>query len=128
MRVAAGRDYQSRVMADTASTGTGVYAAANWIALTENAVAPADASTALTGELTAGGLNRQQAAYAHTIGAANYTLTKTFTSSDATPRTLQKIGVFNASTAGTLVFETAIPSPPQLVSADQAAITETVNL
>lgn len=127
-RVAAGRDFQSRVMADTASTGTGSYAAANYIALTETATAPADADTALTGELTAGGLGRAQAAYAHGAGASTYTLTKTFTSSDATARTIQKIGVFNAATVGTMVFETAVPSPPQLVSGDQVALTETVTL
>lgn len=128
LRVDSGKDFQSRVMGDTASTGTGVYAAANFIALTETATAPAAADTTLTGELAAGGFARAQAAYAHTAAAANYTLSKTFTSADATTRTLQKIGVFNAATTGTLVFETAIPSPPSLVSGDQVAITETVSI
>ena len=99
-----------------------------YIALTETATAPADASTALTGELAAGGFARAIAVYAHTAGASTYTLTKTFTSADATTRTLQKIGVFNAATVGTLVFETAIPSPPTLVSGDQVALTETVTI
>ena len=128
MRVASGRDLQSRVLADTASTGTGLYAAANFIALTENATAPADADTALLGELTAGGFARAQAVYAHTNGTSTYTLTKTFTSADATTRTLQKIGIFNAGTAGTLMFETAIPSPPALVSGDQVALTSTTSI
>ena len=128
LRGAPGRDFQARVMGDTASTGTGLYAAANWIALTENATAPADADTALTGELTAGGFARAQAVYAHTAGSSTYTLTKTFTSADATTRTLQKIGVLNLSALGTLVFQTAIPSPPALVSGDQVALTSTVNL
>lgn len=128
MRVAAGRDFQSNVMGATASTGTGIYAAANYIALTETATAPADGNTTLTGELAAGGLNRQQAVFAHGAGTSTYTLTKTFTSSDGTARTLQKIGVFNAASVGTLVFETAIPSPPTLVSADQVIITETVTI
>ena len=127
-RVAAGRDFQSNVMGATASTGTGIYAAANWIALTETATAPADADTALAGELVGTGLIRAQAAFAHGAGATTYTLSKTFTSGDATTRTLQKIGVLNASTVGTLVFETAIPSPPTLVSGDQVALTETVTL
>lgn len=128
MRVAAGRDFQSRVMGDTASTGTGSYAAANWIALTETATAPADADTALAGELTAGGFVRAQAAYSHGAGASNYVLTKTFTSADATTRVIQKIGLFNASTVGTMVFETAVPSPPSLVSGDQVALTQTITL
>jgi hypothetical protein len=128
IRTAAGRDLQSRVLGDTASTGTGAYAPANWIALTENATAPADTDTVLTGELTAGGLARAQAVYAHTAGASTYTLTKTFTSSDATARTINKAAVLNASTAGTMMFETAVPSPPTLVSGDSLTLTHTITL
>lgn len=127
-RVAAGRDFQSRVMGDTASNGTGLYAAARFVAVTENATAPADADTALTGELTGSGFIRATAAYAHTPGATTYTLTITMTSADATTRTLQKVGIFNASTTGTLVFETVIPSPPTLVSGDAVTFTSTVSL
>jgi hypothetical protein len=128
LRTDAGKDFQSRVMGDTASTGTGSYAAANYIALTENATAPAAGDTALTGELTLSGLGRAQAAYAHTGGASTYTLTKTFTSADATTRTINKIGVFNASSAGTMPFTTAVPSPPALVSGDSLTITSTVTI
>lgn len=128
LRTDAGKDFQSRVMGDTASTGTGSYAAANWIALTENATPPAAADTTLTGELTLSGLGRAQAAYAHTGGATTYTLTKTFTSSDATTRTISKLGVLNASSGGTLVFATLVPSPPVLVSGDSLTTTETVSI
>lgn len=128
LRTDAGKDFQSRVMGDTASTGTGSYAAANYIALTENATAPASGDTTLTAELTLSGLGRAQAAYAHTGGASTYTLTKTFTSADATTRTINKIGVLNASSSGTLVFTTAVPSPPVLVSGDSLTITETVSI
>jgi len=128
MRTAAGRDFQSRVMADTASNGTGSYAAARYVAVTENATAPADADTALAGELTLSGFGRATAAYAHTAGATTYTLTITMTSSDATTRTLQKVGILNATSAGTLAFETAIPSPPTLVSGDAVTFTTTVTL
>lgn len=136
-RVAAGRDFQSRVMGDTASTAAGAYAAANYMALTENAAAVADGDTALTGELFAagGGLNRAQAAYAHTAGASTYTLTKTFTSAaaDGASRTIQKIGIFNAAAptgppAPTLVFETVVPSPPVMVPGDSVTITDTVTI
>lgn len=101
---------------------------AAYLALTENATAPAAADTVLTGELTAGGLNRALATYAHTAGAATYTLTRTFTSSDATNRTINKYGVFNALTAGNLVFESSVNVPPTLISGDQITLTTTVNL
>lgn len=117
-------------MANSTETGagTGLMRPADYIALTENATAPNDADTTLAGELTAGGFERALATFAHTAGASSYTLTKTFTSSDATARTINKVGVFNASTGGTMVFETAVPSPPTLVSGDQLTTTSTVSL
>jgi hypothetical protein len=128
LRTAAGRDFQSRVMGDTASTGTGSYAAANYIALTESSTAPADSDTALSGELVDSGLARAQATYAHVAGANTYTLTKTFTSGTATARTPAKIGVLNASSGGTLVFTTLITNPPPLQLGDSITITETVTI
>lgn len=129
-RVAAGRDFQGRVMSNSgaAGAGTGIMRPADYIAVTENATAPSDASTALTGELTGGGFIRALATFAMGAGAFSYTLTKTFTSSDATARTINKIGIFNAATVGTLVFETAVPSPPTLVSGDQLTITSTISI
>lgn len=130
MKTNAGNDWQSRVMGDAAAAGagTGANRAADYVALTEDATAPAAADTTLTTELTTFGLGRAQATYAHTAAAASYTLTRAFTSSDSTTRTIRKAGVFNASSAGTLVFESAVPSPPVLVSGDQVTITETVTL
>ena len=49
MRTSAGRDWMSRIMGDTASTATGTYTPANWIALTADVTAPNAASTTLTG-------------------------------------------------------------------------------
>ena len=126
MRTNAGADFQSRVMADTASTGTGSYAAANYIGLTANAVAPAAGDPALTGEIASGTLIRAQATYAHTNGTNTYTLTKTFTSDQSV--TIAKIGVFNAATVGTMVFETLLNATATMVSGDQLQITETVTL
>lgn len=121
----AGKDLQSRNLFDTASNGTGSYAAANYIALTENASAPAAGDTTLTGELTGSGLQRQQGTYAHTNGTGTTTLSKTFTSSDGTARTISKAGLFNAPSVGTLMLETLVPSPPTLVSGDSVAVTWT---
>lgn len=128
MRTNAGADFQSKVMADTSSNGTGAYAAANYIGLSTDATAPAAGDTTLTGELSGSGLSRAQATYGHTAGASSFTLSKTFTSADATPHTINKIGVFNAASGGTLVFETALTSPPNLVLGDQVTITETVTI
>lgn len=125
----AGKDFQSRVMFDTASTGTGSYAAANYVALTANVAAPAAGDTVLTGEFAGagGGLIRAQATYAHTNGTGTTTLTKTFTANanDGASNTVNKAGLFNAASVGTLVLETAVPSPPTLVAGDSVAITWT---
>lgn len=127
LRTNAGVDHQSRVTFDTASNGTGSYAAANYIALTENATAPAAGDTTLTAEITTQGLARAQATYAHTNGTSTTTLTKTFTMTAGaeTDFTVSKAGLFNASSAGTLAYSTLMPSPPTLVSGDQIAVTWT---
>lgn len=108
-------------------------AAANYIALTANSSDPAAGDTTLTGEITTagGGLVRAQATYAHTGGTATYTLTKTFTAngSDALPVTIAKVGVFNASSSGTLAFEKLLGTTVTLsASGDATTITETVTL
>ena len=126
LRTDAGRDFQARVMGDTASTGTGAYAAATYIGITANATAPAAGDTTLTGEIASGTLIRAQAIYAHTNGTASYTLTKTFTSDQSV--VIAKIGVFNAASTGTMVFESLLNATATLVSGDQLQITETVTL
>ena len=126
MRTSAGRDWMSRIMGDTASTATGTYTPANWIALTADVTAPNAASTTLTGELTGGTMGRAQATYAHTNGTASYTLTRSFTS-DRTV-TVAKMGIFTASTGGTLAFESLLDSTAALKSGDTIQVVETVTL
>lgn len=133
MRTNAGADHQARVMADTASTGTGSYAAANYQALTANSTAPALGDTTLTGEIVtaSGGLIRKQAAYAHTNGTTTYTLIATFTANanDALPVTIAKMGTFNASSAGTMVFTTLLSATATLTAVgDALTLTQTVTL
>jgi hypothetical protein len=107
---------------------------APWISLTENAGAPAAGDTQLTGELVVGtsaGLERVMATYAHTGGTATFTLTKAYTLTGGTSRTIQKAMFSNSAvdSANQLaLFETAVPSPPVLVTNDQLTITETVTL
>jgi hypothetical protein len=105
----------------------------NYMGLANNATAvvPAAGDTALTGEITTagGGLIRAQATYAHTAGTNTTTLTKTFTANgtDSLPVTVSQMGIFNASTAGTMSYKTALNANATItVSGDNITVTETV--
>ncbi len=126
MRTNAGRDFQARVMGDPSSTGTGAYAAACYIGLSADAAAPSASNTTLPSEITGGTLARAIAAYAHVNGQATYTLTKSFTSDQAV--VVRKLGVFNAVSSGTMVFETPLNAQADLQPGDTIQITETVTL
>ena len=97
-------------------------------ALTANATAPAATDTTLTAEIATagGGLIRKLAVYAHTAGAASYTLTTAFTANglDTLPVTVAKMGAFNSITAGRMCFETLV-SPTATLSASGDALTLT---
>lgn len=120
----AGKDFQSAQMFST-SPGTN---GANYIALTSNATAPAVTDTTLASEYaTGGGLMRVIGTYAHTASTNTTTITKTFTANatDGASNTINKAGLFNLASVGVLVLETAVTSPPTLVSGDSIAITWT---
>ena len=104
-------------------------APARYIALTENASAPAASDTALTGEITTGGCGRALGTYAHTLGAATFTLTKTFSVSASFPA-IHKAGLFQISTASSslLSFETVLNADANVVSGDSLQLTWTVTL
>jgi hypothetical protein len=123
----AGRDWQAGIMGDPASSGVGAYASASWIGLTANATAPASGDTTLAGEITSGNLARAQGTYAHTPGAATYTLTKSYTSDQSI--TIAKMGLFTASSSGTMFAENLLsPSPAVLEIGDNVSLTNTVTL
>lgn len=126
LRTNAGADFQAAQMSGTPG------AAANYMALSTNATAPVATDTVLTGELNTagGGLIRALATYAHTAGTTTYTLSRTFTANatDGASNTVQKAGIFTAAAGGTMVFETAVPSPPVMVAGDQLTVTLTVNM
>jgi hypothetical protein len=61
MRTSAGTTWQANLMSDTATPPTNVQC--NYIALTNTAITPAEADTALSGEIVANGLSRAQATY-----------------------------------------------------------------
>lgn len=125
----AGRDWVADALGKTASRP----AVADYLALTANSTAPSAGDTTLTAEIATGGggLIRKVATYAHTGGAATYTLTATFTAngSDALPVTVAKVGVFNAAAAGTMPWSSLL-SPTATVSAsgDALTITETITI
>jgi hypothetical protein len=125
----AGKDMISAQIAGSASAT----AVAKWTALTANVTAPAAGDTTLTGEITTGGggLIRKTGTYAHTGGTATYTMTTVFTAngSDALPVTIGKRGVFDAASAGNMVYETLV-SPTATISAsgDQLTLTDTVTI
>ncbi|WP_066373941.1 hypothetical protein [Herbidospora mongoliensis] len=129
MLTTAGRD----MIADSIGKAASRPAVAEYMALTANSSAPSAGNTTLTGEITTGGggLIRAAATYAHTGGAATYTLTKTFTAngSDSLPVTVAKVGIFNASSSGTMVWETLLGATATLsASGDQLTVTQTVTL
>lgn len=126
----AGRDQVAGAVADRSGSRP---AAADYIALTANATAPGAGDTTLTAEIAtaSGGLIRAQATYAHTGGTATFTLTKTFTvnGNDVIPVTIAKVGIFNASSAGSLVWETLLSATATLSAVgDSLAVTETVTI
>ena len=106
-------------------------AAFNYTALTADATAASAASTTLTSEIAtaSGGLIRKQSTFAHTNGTNTATLTTTFTAngSDSLPVTVRKIGVFNASSTGTLGYETALSSSATITNVgDALTVTHTI--
>lgn len=126
MRTSAGRDWQARVMGDTASNATGAYAPATYFGLSTTDADPVDTDTVMAGEITTGSLARAQAIFAHTVGTASYTLTKVFTS-DQVAR-VYRSGTFNAPTGGTLVFEDRLDDDVPLRPGDSIQILQVVNL
>lgn len=126
----AGKDFVASALGDRSGSRA---AAADYLALTANATAPSAGDTTLTAEIAtaSGGLIRAQATYAHTTGASTYTLVKTFTAngSDSLAVTVNKVGVFNASSSGTMPWS-SILSPSATFSAvgDATTITETVTI
>jgi hypothetical protein len=122
LRTNAGIDFAADALSKSASRP----AAAEYMALTENATAPAAGDTTLTGEIATGGLTRVIATYAHTGGAANYTLSKTFTATSAFTA-VQKEAIFNASSAGIMFIENTFTATALSIN-DQLTVTHTVNI
>lgn len=133
LRTTAGADAQSSQMANTAAQA----ASCNYIALAADSsnsnagtVNASDTTLASSGtgstEIAANGLSRAQGTYAHTGGTAQFTVQKTFTETTTTTSNVNKTGLLNASSAGTLCFE-ALFTPVSLNVNDTLQVTWTVN-
>lgn len=126
----AGRDFVASALGDRSGSRAAV---ADYIALTANSTSPNASDTTLTAEIAtaSGGLIRATATYAHTNGTATYTLTKTFTANgnDSLPVTIAKIGVFNASSSGTLAWTTLLSTTATISAVgDALTITDTITV
>ncbi len=122
LRTNVGIDYAADSLGKSASRP----AVAEYMAVSENATAPAAGDTTLAGEITTGGLARALATYAHTVGATNFTMSKTYTATVAFSA-VQKAGLFNASTGGTMYVENTFTATALAVN-DQLVLTWTLNV
>jgi hypothetical protein len=108
--------------------GAGGLASARFMGLTTNASAPAASDTTLTSEITSGGCGRALATYAHTMGAATFTLQKTF-SVTSTFTAIHKMGLFACLTsagADPVLFESALNVDATVANGDSLTVTDTV--
>jgi len=104
-----------------------VGAVANYMALAPTQITPASGDTALTGEITSNGCARASATYgSYTAptslnGTASYTLTHTFTCATAS-QAVGSVAIFNASSSGTLLVESALSQIYSLINQGQSKI------
>lgn len=106
-------------------------APALWMAITTDVAAFSATDTTLASEETAAGLGRTVVApaYAHTTSATSYTLTRTFTYTGSTSKTLHKGALFNAANGGIMLFETVLSADAIVAqNGDAVTVTETVNI
>lgn len=119
-----GRDWMIAQVYTNTSAGT---RGSGFIALTTDTGAPAAGDTALTSEITTGGLARADATTkSHTGGTNSTTIQHTFTAS-ATHTAVQKSGLFNAASGVTLSHENTFTAVT-LQSSDTLQVTWTTTL
>jgi hypothetical protein len=128
LRTTGGADWQASAMGNTSAPPATV----NYIALTNDATAPAAGDCAagssactLPSEITTNGCARAQGTYAHTNGTATWTVAHTWTATAS--QSVQKAGMFNASSSGTMVFEAQF-TQVNLANTDTLTITWTISI
>ncbi len=108
--------------------GPGGLASVRFMGITADASAASAANTTLASEQTANGLGRALATYAHTMGAATFTLQKAFSPS-GTVASLHRIGLFaalSAAGADPLIFEAVLNSDASVINGDTLTCTDTI--
>jgi len=120
----AGRDKaHAQIYTNTSAGARG----AGFIAVTVNIDSPADGDTALTGEISSGGLSRADASTkTHSAGTNTTTISHTFTAS-ATHTAVQKAALFDAATTGTMYHVNTFTATT-LISSDTLTVTWTLTL
>lgn len=106
-----------------------------YMALTTDSAAAAAADTVLATEIAASGASRALATYAHTQGAATFTLQKAY-SITGSLTAIHKMGLFcsqtqggtTAALGGPMVFETVLNADATVVNGDTLTVTDTVTL
>ncbi|MFN4336479.1 MAG: hypothetical protein ACK4FV_02720 [Candidatus Nitrosocaldus sp.] len=119
----AGKDFIRQQAFGTASS------TAQYIALSTDPTTPTPSDTTLVGEIISQGLGRAQGT-ATNGGTGQITISKTFTmtSGNQTSFTINKAGLFDSSSGGTLVAVALISNPPTLQAGDSITINWQINI
>lgn len=100
----------------------------NYIALSNDATAPAAGDTGLTGELSGNGLSRAQGTVTLPTGAGTATtVQRIFTYTNAASQGVQKTALFDAASGGTMAHEIQFPQRT-LFQNDSLTVTYTITL
>ena len=118
----AGRDDIHGALYGVPSGGTASVAPYDYIGLTANATDPTTSSTALTAEITSGGLSRAQATtITHTDGSNRTDLSKEFTAT-AAHTNIHTAGLFSGATGGVMAHAAAFTNTVTLQNNDTLTV------
>jgi hypothetical protein len=101
-----------------------------FMGLTTNTGTPSASDTVLTGEITSGGCARAKATYAHTPGAATYTMQVVFAVT-STFTNIHKMALFSAlnpTAAGVMALEAVLNQDATVGNGDTLTVTDTITL
>lgn len=104
------------------------YATARFMALTTNSSAASASNTTLASEISTNGGSRALATYAHTFGAATFTLQKAF-SITGTLTAIHRMGLFTClAGVDPMIFETVLNQDATVGSGDTLTVTDTLTV
>lgn len=127
-RVDTGAQFVANQIGNTSSVTTAV---ANYIALSSDSGTVLKTDTTCPTELTTSGMGRKVSSFTYVSapttlgGSATYTLSNSYTATGS--YTINKLCLFNAVSAGTMLFETLLGSTVSGSSGDVVNVTWTVN-